>query len=284
LQRTDIIFNEDLYLHAVEFIESLEHTVGTYAGNLFKLEPWQHFIVANLFGFVKPDGYRRYTRAYVEVPRKNGKSTFSNALMLYGLLADGEEGAQVYSAATKLDQAMMVFSESARVCKQVDWIAEGVNVYNSVNNRRINYGNSFYRPLEWNPGKQDGLNTHFAVIDEYHAHSSDELYNVIRNSMGARLQPLLFVITTAGFNRESACYRHRQYCTQVLEGAINDDALFSVIYTLDDGDDWMNPLNWAKANPNYGVSVQPDDMRALAVKAQAMPAAAAALMMVLRPR
>jgi phage terminase large subunit-like protein len=257
LQRTDIIFNEDLYLHAVEFIESLEHTVGTYAGNLFKLEPWQHFIVANLFGFVKPDGYRRYTRAYVEVPRKNGKSTFSNALMLYGLLADGEEGAQVYSAATKLDQAMMVFSESARVCKQVDWIAEGVNVYNSVNNRRINYGNSFYRPLEWNPGKQDGLNTHFAVIDEYHAHSSDELYNVIRNSMGARLQPLLFVITTAGFNRESACYRHRQYCTKVLEGAINDDALFSVIYTLDDGDDWMEPVNWAKANPNYGVSVNP---------------------------
>ncbi len=257
LLRTDIIFNEDLYLHAVEFIESLEHTVGTYAGNLFKLEPWQHFIVANLFGFVKPDGYRRYTRAYVEVPRKNGKSTFSNALMLYGLLADGEEGAQVYSAATKLDQAMMVFSESARVCKQVDWIAEGVNVYNSVNNRRINYGNSFYRPLEWNPGKQDGLNTHFAVIDEYHAHSSDELYNVIRNSMGARLQPLLFVITTAGFNRESACYRHRQYCTKVLEGAINDDALFSVIYTLDDGDDWMEPVNWAKANPNYGVSVNP---------------------------
>ena len=257
LKRTDIIFNEDLYLHAVEFIESLEHTVGTYAGNLFKLEPWQHFIVANLFGFVKPDGYRRYTRAYVEVPRKNGKSTFSNALMLYGLLADGEEGAQVYSAATKLDQAMMVFSESARVCKQVDWIAEGVNVYNSVNNRRINYGNSFYRPLEWNPGKQDGLNTHFAVIDEYHAHSSDELYNVIRNSMGARLQPLLFVITTAGFNRESACYRHRQYCTKVLEGAINDDALFSVIYTLDDGDDWMEPINWAKANPNYGVSVNP---------------------------
>lgn len=257
LKRTDIIFNEDLYLHAVDFIESLEHTVGTYANNIFKLEPWQHFIVANLFGFTKLDGLRRYTRAYVEVPRKNGKSTFSNALMLYGLLADGEEGAQIYSAATKLDQAMMVFSESARVCKQVDWIAEGVNVYNSVNNRRINYGNSFYRPLEWNPGKQDGLNTHFAVIDEYHAHPNDELYNVIRNSMGARLQPLLFVITTAGFNRESACYRHRQYCTKVLEGAITDDALFSVIYTLDDGDDWMNPLNWAKANPNYGVSVNP---------------------------
>lgn len=257
MKRTDIIFDDQLYLHAVTFIEELEHTVGSYAGSKFQLETWQHFVVANLFGFVKPDGLRRFTRAYVEVPRKNGKSTFSNAIMLYGLLADGESAAQIYSAATKLDQAMMVFTEGARVCKQLDWLADAVHVYNSVNNRRINYGESVYRPLEWNPGKQDGLNTHMAVIDEYHAHSSDELYNVIRNSMGARKQPLLFVITTAGFNRESACYRHRQYCTKVLEGGIKDDALFSVIYTLDDGDDWTNPNNWAKANPNYGVSVNP---------------------------
>jgi len=257
LERSDISFDEDLYDHAVNFIEELPHTVGTYAGSNFKLEPWQHFVVANLFGFVKPDGLRRFTRAYVEVPRKNGKSTFSNAIMLYGLLADGEETSQVYSAATKLDQAMMVFAEGARVCKKTDWLSEAVQVYNSVNNRRINYGESVYRPLEWNPGKQDGLNTHMAVIDEYHAHPNDELYNVIRNSMGARSQPLLFVITTAGFNRESACYRHRQYCTKVLEGGINDDALFSVIYTLDQGDDWKDPTNWEKANPNWKVSVNP---------------------------
>lgn len=257
LQRDDISFDEELYQHAVTFIEELPHTVGSYAGSNFKLEEWQHFIVANLFGFVKSDGLRRFTRAYVEVPRKNGKSTFSNAIMLYGFLADGEETAQVYSAATKLDQAMMVFGEGARVCKKTEWIADAVNVYNSVNNRRINYDDSVYRPLEWNPGKQDGLNTHMAVIDEYHAHPNDELYNVIRNSMGARRQPLLFVITTAGFNRESACYRHRQYCTKVLEGGIDDDALFSVIYTLDDGDDWKDKKNWIKANPNWNVSVNP---------------------------
>lgn len=257
LERDDISFDEDLYNHAVTFIQELPHTVGSYAGSNFKLEEWQHFIVANLFGFVKSDGLRRFTRAYVEVPRKNGKSTFSNAIMLYGLLADGEETAQVYSAATKLDQAMMVFSEGARVCKKTDWIADAVNVYNSVNNRRINYEESVYRPLEWNPGKQDGLNTHMAVIDEYHAHPNDELYNVIRNSMGARKQPLLFVITTAGFNRESACYRHRQYCTKVVEGVIQDDALFSSIYTLDAEDDWKNPKSWAKANPNWNVSVNP---------------------------
>ena len=184
MQRDDIRFDEDLYGHAVEFIESIEHTIGGHSGQGFLLEGWQHFVIANLFGFVKLDGFRRYSRAYVEVPRKNGKSTFSNAILLYGLLADGEDGAQVYSAATKLDQAMMVFAEGARVCRKLDWLSESVNVYNSINNRRINYGESVYRPLEWNPGKQDGLNTHMAVIDEYHAHPNDELYNVIRNSMG----------------------------------------------------------------------------------------------------
>ena len=243
--------------HAVTFIQELEHTTGEHAGRKFILEAWQYFIVANLFGFVNDDGTRRFTRAYIEVPRKNGKSTFSSALMLYGLLADGEPAAQVYSAATKLDQAMMVFGESVRVCQNVDFLQGEVVVNNSVNNRRILYGQNLYKPLEWNPNKQDGLNTHFACIDEYHAHPSDDLYNVIRNSMGARRQPLLFTITTAGFNRESPCYRHRQYCGNVLNGAIQDDGLFTIIYSLDSGDDWTDREVWAKANPNWGVSVYP---------------------------
>jgi phage terminase large subunit-like protein len=250
-------FSEELAQHALEFIEQLVHTTGDYAGRNFTLEPWQAFIVYNLFGFLNEDGSRRFTRAYVEVPRKNGKSTFSSAVMLYGLIADDEPAAQVYSAATKLDQAMMVFGESVRVCQNLPWLNEELTVNNSVNNRRIVYGQSLYKPLEWNPNKQDGLNTHFACIDEYHAHPNDELYNVIRNSMGARRQPLLFTITTAGFNREAPCYKHRQYCANVLNGAIKDDALFSVIYSLDEGDDWTDPAVWAKANPNWGVSVYP---------------------------
>jgi phage terminase large subunit-like protein len=250
-------FSETYAQHAVDFIEQLEHSTGEYAGRPFELEPWQAFIVWNLFGFLNEDGSRRFTRAYVEVPRKNGKSTFSSALMLYGLIADDESAAQVYSAATKLDQAMMVFGESVRVCQNLPWLNEALTVNNSVNNRRILYGQSIYKPLEWNPGKQDGLNAHFCCIDEYHAHPNDELYNVIRNSMGARRQPLLFTITTAGFNREAPCYKHRQYCAGVLSGNIKDDALFSVIYTLDEGDDWTDPAVWAKANPNWGVSVNP---------------------------
>lgn len=254
-------FEQSNVEHAVAFIQELEHTTGEHAGRKFILEPWQYFIVANLFGFVNDDGTRRFTRAYIEVPRKNGKSTFSSALMLYGLLADGEPAAQVYSAATKLDQAMMVFGESVRVCQNTDWLQGEVVVNNSVNNRRILYGQNLYKPLEWNPNKQDGLNTHFACIDEYHAHPSDDLYNVIRNSMGARRQPLLFTITTAGFNRESPCYRHRQYCANVLNGAVEDDGLFTIIYSLDAGDDWTDSANWAKANPNYGVSVYPRQLQ-----------------------
>ena len=249
-------FDEEAAEHAIRFIEELEHTTGEYAGRNFKLEGWQSFIVWCLFGF-KRDGVRRFTRAYVEVPRKNGKSTFSSAIMLYGLLVDDEPAAQVYSAATKLEQAMMVFGESVRMCQNISWLAEAVTVNNSTNNRRILYGQSIYRPLEWNPNKQDGLNTHFAVIDEYHAHPNDELYNVIRNSMGARRQPLLFTITTAGFNKESACFKHRNYCASVLDGSIIDESLFSVIYTLDEGDDWTDSKNWIKANPNWGVSVYP---------------------------
>ena len=251
------VFSENYAQHAIDFIEQLEHTTGDYAGKPFALEGWQAFIVWNLFGFLNPDGSRRFTRSYIEVPRKNGKSTFSSAVMLYGLIADDESAAQVYSAATKLDQAMMVFSESVRVCQNLPWLSEALTVNNSVNNRRILYGQSVYKPLEWNPGKQDGLNAHFACIDEYHAHPNDELYNVLRNSMGARRQPMLFTITTAGFNRESPCYKHRNYCTSVLNGNIKDDALFSVIYTLDEGDDWADPTNWQKANPNWGVSVYP---------------------------
>jgi phage terminase large subunit-like protein len=146
-------FSENYAQHAIDFIEQLEHSTGDYAGKPFKLEGWQAFIIWNLFGFLNPDGSRRFTRAYVEVPRKNGKSTFSSAVMLYGLMADGESAAQVYSAATKLDQAMMVFAESVRVCQNASWLSEALTVNNSVNNRRIVYGQSIYKPLEWNPSK-----------------------------------------------------------------------------------------------------------------------------------
>lgn len=260
LKRTDIIFSDAHYQHAVNFIQELPHTVGKYQGSKFLLEPWQHFIIANLFGWLRADSHvRRFTRAYVEVPRKNGKSTLASAICLYGLIADGEAAAQVYSVATKLDQASIVFEESYRQCNASKWLIEGgVEPFFSKNNRVIRFDNSIYKPLEWNPEKQDGLNTHFAIVDEYHAHQTDEAYNVIRNSMGARVQPMLFTITTAGFRITSPCYKHRQHCVNVLNGRIQDDDLFTIIYTLDETDDWKNPYVWPKANPNWGISVRPE--------------------------
>ena len=249
-------FRVDWAQHAVDFIEELEQWRGEFAGRKLTLEPWQRFIVYNLFGF-EVNGRRRFGRAYVEVPRKNGKSTFAAAIMLYGLVADGETGAQVFSVATKMAQALIVFDEAAAMARGSEILRGEVKIHDSVNSHRIIYENSVFRPIEWGPTTNDGLNTHMATIDEYHAHKTDEMYNVIMNSMGARRQPFLFTITTAGFNKESPCYKHRTHCTNVLKGVVDDPTLFSIIYTLNDTDEWSDPTVWAKANPNLGVSVQP---------------------------
>jgi phage terminase large subunit-like protein len=256
-------FSQDAAGVALEFIQNLVHTKGEYAGRLLILQPWQVFIVANIFGWLHDRGElenkRRFTSSYVEVPRKNGKSTLASAIALCGLFLDGEQGAEIYSAATKLSQASIVFDESARACKLSDMLKDedDLRVYNSVNNRVIKYGDSTYRPLEWSPKTQDGLNTHFAIVDEYHAHTSDELYNLIKNSMGARTQPHLHTVSTAGFNKQSPCMAHRKYCINVLRGIVQDDSIFAIIYTIDDDDDWRDSSTWKKANPNFGHSTYP---------------------------
>lgn len=254
------VFNEQLAQCAIDFIEELEHTKGALAGKKLILQPWQVFIVANIFGWVYRDGEfqgkRRFTQSYIEVPRKNGKSTLASAILLVALLIDGESSAEVYSAATKLSQAAIIFEEAARVCKQVPMLKEidELEVFTSVNNRIVKFGNSFLKPLEWNPATMDGLNTHFCAVDEYHAHRNDDLYNVIRNSMGSRAQPHMFTITTAGFDKNSPCHAHRKYCTDVLRENISDDSLFTIIYTIDADDDWRDFKIWKKANPNFGIS------------------------------
>lgn len=259
LHRDEFYFSMDAYGHVKTFIENMAHTQGEWQGKPVVLEPWQCFILANIFGFYrKSTKSRRFRVSYVEVPRKNAKSTLASWINNYGLLADDEPGAQVYSAATKLMQSKMVFDESYRCLKKLDWVLEaGVKCHSSQNMNVIKFGDSIYKPLEWAPESMDGLNTHFCAIDEYHAHKSDALFNVMKNSMGARLQPLLHVITTAGFNKESPCYNYRKYCEKILNGELEDDSLFAIMYTLDKDDDWQNPKMWQKANPNYGVSVYP---------------------------
>lgn len=254
------IFDKQRALDACVFIQELKLTEGEWAGKDFKLEPWQAFIVANVFGWVDKDGKRRFRKVYEEVARKNAKSTKVAAILNFMFFKQGEQRAQVYSLATKLDQAMFIFDAAAAQVNYSEELSECSNVYNSVNNRRIvNHAtNSYFRPLEWNPKKQDGMNPYAVGIDEYHAHDNDDAVSVIETGMGSRKEPLSYKVTTAGYNKQGPCYKYRDYCIQILNGTVTDDRTFVIIYTLDDEDDWTDPKNWGKANPNLGISVYHD--------------------------
>jgi phage terminase large subunit-like protein len=258
-------FDERRAKMVIKFVQLLRHTKGGEAGKRFFIEPWQAFCIANLFGFVDDAGNRRYSKALVTVPRKNGKSTFAAALMLYLLMADGEPAADIYTAATKLDQARVIFDESFRMAqdlaKDLTDVSRELRFANSQNLKYIRYERSELRPLVAQDKTLDGLNPHAVAIDEYHAHRNDDLFNVLLTGMGARRQPLMLAVTTAGFNRNSPALKYQQYCEKVLRGTIDDPNTFALIYTLDTDDDWMDERNWVKANPNWGVSVQPKKLR-----------------------
>lgn len=258
--------------HVLRFFGFLRHSKGEWAGQPFVLSPWQQFILWVLFGWKRADGTRRFRRAYIEVPRKNGKSTMMAGIGLYLLEADGEPGAEVYSAATKRDQALITHGEATRMVKQSPALRARVKVYkNNLNNPATA---SKYEPLGADADTMDGLNIHGGLIDELHAHKTRAVVDVLDTATGARRQPLIVEITTAGYDRASICWEHHEYTRQVLEGLVQDDAWFGVIYTIDEkGDDWKDPAVWAKANPNYGVSVKPADLRDKAERAARLPAA-----------
>lgn len=267
-----------------EFIELLPHIKGKWAreGRLIELEDWQCFIITTVFGWIhkKVDPktqvetwVRRYREGYVEVPRKNAKSTLSSGLALYMLSADGEHGAEVYSAATTRDQARIVFDDSRAMAERVSDLRTYLGVAFMQHSITVAHTASKYTPLAAEGSTLDGLNVHFAVIDELHAHKTRAVYDVIDSARGSREQSLLWNITTAGTDIGGICYERRTHTVKVLEHVIDDPALFGIIYTIDSADDPYAPSSWAKANPNYGHSVLEDDMAAAARKAKAMPSA-----------
>lgn len=257
--------------HAIRFFGFLRHSKGEWAGQGFELAPWQQFILWCVFGWVRADGNRRFRRAYVEVPRKNGKSTFAAGIGLYLLCADGEAGAEVYTAATKRDQARITHGEATRMVKGSPELRGLVRAYKD--NLHILASASKYEPLGADADTMDGLNVHGAIIDELHAHRDRRVVDVLDTATGARRQPLIVEITTAGSDQASVCFEHHEHTRQVLGGTVEDDAWFGFIASLDEGDDWTDPAVWAKANPNYGVSVKPDDLAAKCERARQMPAA-----------
>ncbi len=249
----------------IDFFSILQHSKGKWAGQCIDLEPWQMFILWCVFGWKRKDGTRRFKVAYNEVARKNGKSTFAAGIGLYGLVADGEEGAEVYSAATKMDQAKIIHQEAIRMVRRSVSLKKRCGVH--VNNIHIDSTSSKFEPLGADAKTLDGLNPHMATIDELHAHPDSAVWDVIRSAIGARTQPLMFAITTAGFNTQCFCKQQRDYAANVLNGTVDDDSIFAIIYTLDEGDDWKDENVWIKANPNIDVSVSRDDMREMCKEA-----------------
>ncbi|EDW1730137.1 terminase large subunit [Salmonella enterica subsp. enterica] len=249
-------FNKDSAEKAARFIQLLPHTKGEWAFKrmLITLEPWQLFIICSAFGWVhKKTGLRRFREVYTEIPRKNGKSAISAGVALYCFTCDGEFGAEIYSGATTEKQAWEVFRPARLMCKRSPLLVEAFGVEVNASNLSRQEDGARFEPLIGNPG--DGASPHLAVVDEYHEHQTDALYTTMLTGMGARRQPVMWAITTAGYNIEGPCYDKRREVIEMLNSSVPNDELFGIIYTVDEGDDWTSPDVLEKANPNIGVSV-----------------------------
>lgn len=259
---------------ACNFCELFQHVRGPKARNNIELEPWQIFIAASVFGWIRKDTHaRRFRKAYNEVPRGNGKSTFSAVIGLYCLAADNELGAQVFSVATTREQARIVFDEAQSMAEASAGFRRKLRVRVDAHAIVRVDTRSKFKALSADSGTLDGLNTHLAIVDEIHAHKTRDLYDVIETSTAKRLQSLIWIITTAGSDQAGVAYELRTYLTKILDGVFRDDSFFGVVYTIDEGDDWKDPQCWVKANPNWDVSVMPDVFGQLALKATRTPSA-----------
>lgn len=251
-------FSEDHAAKAVGFFRMLRHTKGEAAGKNFNLLDSQVFILAVLFGWRRRDnGKRRFRKAYIEVARKNGKSEIAAGVLLYCLLMDGEMVAENYSAATTRDQAKIVFKSAKIMAEYLRKDSKALAADIQILAHSIVYKptGGHIQALSADAGTLDGLNPHGAVVDEYHEHKNNDVLGVIQTGTGSRSQPLIVVITTAGFNQASPCYtEERKVAVDVLAGRMVEDTLFAVVYTIDEGDEWDDPEVWIKSNPHMGVT------------------------------
>ncbi len=270
-KKRGLYFDEAAAEKAVEFFSYLKHSKGEWAGQTFKLEPWQIFTVWVIFGWYQADGTRRFRIAYIEVARKNGKSQMGAGIGLKLAFADDESGAEVYSSATKKDQAIIVHGEAVRMVKASPDLLDSITVMKNSLSRLER--NQKYEPLGADEDTLDGLNVHGAIIDELHAHRTRGVFDLMDTATGARRNPLLFAITTAGVDQTdgSICWEQHVYGEQLMKGLIEDDKYFAFICSMDDKDNWQDERNWYKANPNLGVSKKLGYMRDQAAKAAKMP-------------
>ncbi|WP_371865095.1 terminase large subunit [Massilia eburnea] len=266
--------------HIIHYIERFfVHIKGPLAGKPILLDPWQKFWTAVLYGWRRQsDGMRRFSRAYEEVARKNGKSTWKGPQGAYLFSMDGETGAEVYAVATTRNQAMTVFKPAfdniRRWVKRSAGVARSFKIFAGMNHEKVELDdNSVFLPLPANAENLDGLNPSAILFDELHAQKHRDVWDVMESALGARDQPLLSAITTAGFILDGICTEQRSYLISILEGKRVDDTFFGYIYTLDQEDDPFEERNWIKANPGLGKSKSVEYLRTQARKAAAMPGA-----------
>lgn len=241
-------FDRDTAEWVCDCFSLFRHSDGSFAGQEFVLSPWESFIVWCVFGWKQvEDNMRRFRRAYVEVARKNGKSTFLAAIAIILLLLDNEPSAQVYCAATKLDQAKIVWNDARKMVKASPELRKTIKIFRS--SLAVPSTESFFVPLASDSKGLDGLNIHGAVVDELHAHPTREVWDLINSATGSRSQPLIFIITTAGFF-DGICTEVRQDCIDMLRGSVKKDEWFAFVACLDPTDEVYKESNWIKANPN----------------------------------
>ena len=264
-------FDEKEAQRAVDFYGLLTHYKGEWAGTSFTLEPWQEFIVREVFGWKRQeDGFRRFRYVYKEVPRKNGKSFWAAGTGLKLMIGDNEPGAEVYSSATKKDQARIIWNDAKQMVRLSPYLKRYIDIFawNLSSERNA----SKFEPLSADAGTLDGLNPHGSIVDELHAHKDREVWDVLETAKGARRQPLTVAVTTAGLYAENSIgYEEHRRAQNILDGVFEADDVFAFIAAADKDDDWADPKIWKKANPNLGVSINPAYMRSQISRAKETP-------------
>lgn len=253
------------------FVRFLRHTKGEWAGQPYELLPWQRDqVIRPLFGWKRADGTRKFRTAYIEIPKKNGKSTLGAGIALYLLYADREPGAEVYSAAGDRDQAAIVFETAKTMVELSKPLRRRAAIY-----RRsivVRQTRSSYHVLSADVPTKHGLNPHGIIFDELHVQPTRDLWDTLTQGVAARRQPLTVALTTAGYDRESICYELHDYARKVLAGVVEDPSFFAFIAAADEQDDWQDPAIWARVNPSFGVTVRAEFFETQVRQAQQMPA------------
>ena len=269
------MFSEAKARRVTRFIECLKHTKGEFHGKPFKLLPWQETIIRDVFGTVRDDDptMRQYNTAYIEIPKKNGKSELGAAIALNMLCNDDEWRAEVYSCASDRQQAAIVFDVAVDMVKQSPALSRRIKIIPSTKRMVFQPTGSIYQVLSSEVATKHGLNVSACIFDELHTQPTRALYDVMTQGSGdARKQPLWFLLTTAGTDRNSICWEVHQKALDIIDGRKDDPRFYPVLFGLPDDADWTDERNWYRANPSLDKTIAIDKVRDAFRKAQETPA------------